>query len=173
MKSRVSGEKRRRKRQRRESINLVLQYDDEHENRSEIRFFLIFGTDGGQSGRHSFFLKKDNSCTVYFCPSSHMGGYRGEIRMLKRKERLQRIAENLELPKGPMTNCLQVNICGEEQVWVENHLGILEYTQRRLSFKTEAGKVVITGEKLLLESMGNGEAKVCGEIASVAFSKGM
>ena len=93
--------------------------------------------------------------------------------MPKHKEHLQRIAENLELPKGPLTNCLQVNICGEEQVWIENHLGILEYTDRQLSFKTDSGKVVINGKKLFLESMGGGEAKVCGEIASVAFSRGM
>lgn len=56
-------------------------------------------------------------------------------------------------------------------VFLENHRGVLEYTDRRVVLGLEDGQMAINGSDLVLAHFGKDNAAVRGDIVSVVFEK--
>jgi len=82
---------------------------------------------------------------------------------------LERAAEILDLPADAVAGVSHVEIIGTRELFIENHKGILEYTDVEVKINTEKNILRITGDRLVVTSMNANELKLCGNIGTVEF----
>jgi len=80
------------------------------------------------------------------------------------------IAELLEFPKDIMLDTSKITMIGNLQILVENHKGIIEYTDKKMRINTRFGMLEIEGEKLHLKSISADEITINGKIVKLLFS---
>ena len=76
------------------------------------------------------------------------------------------MAEKLDLPKEVV---LDLPLVGQEEVTVENHKGLLEYSAETIRIATGAGRLLLTGEGLELKQMSAACIVVKGRIFRLEF----
>ena len=59
---------------------------------------------------------------------------------------------------------------GNLEILVENHKGIIEYTDKKMRINTRFGMLGIEGEKLHLKSISADEITINGKIVKLLFS---
>lgn len=74
------------------------------------------------------------------------------------------LAEKLELPSEALGAAAKLSITGGRRALIENHRGIIEYGRERIVIGTEKGRIVISGQELLLSAMNKSELLIIGEI---------
>lgn len=79
------------------------------------------------------------------------------------------LTDVLELPKDLVLNLPRVTMVGNIQLTLENHRGVILYTDRRIRVAVEKGEVVIAGQKLTLRSIYADEIIIDGLILDVSF----
>lgn len=79
------------------------------------------------------------------------------------------LAEVLELPKDIILDLPKIIMVGNLQIYIENHKGILEYTDNRIRINTKNGILRIIGENLILKNIVAEEIFIVGEINQVEF----
>ncbi|MEW9124819.1 MAG: sporulation protein YqfC [Thermotaleaceae bacterium] len=89
----------------------------------------------------------------------------------KTKEIKESLSELLELPKDIILDLPRITLLGDMQMYVENHKGIVEYSQIRIRVKVKNGILRITGKELSIKSIVTDEIIICGSIESVEFTK--
>lgn len=77
------------------------------------------------------------------------------------------LAEKLELPPEALGAAAKLSITGGRRALIENHKGILEYGEDRMVIGTERGRIVISGQELLLTAMNKSELLISGKISTV------
>ena len=82
-----------------------------------------------------------------------------------------KVAELSEIPKDVALGITTVTITGDTEISVENLKGILEYNDSIIRVRTKSGKILIKGDKLLVDSYSNDEMMIKGKIDSVEFKK--
>ncbi len=65
--------------------------------------------------------------------------------------------------------CLRVTIIDNTNLFIENYSNVSEYTGRRLGVNTGTFYITIEGEGLELESFGQENVSVRGEITSIKY----
>ncbi len=65
--------------------------------------------------------------------------------------------------------CVRLTVIDNTNVYIENHRGIAEYTQKRASINGGAFMIVITGSDLHLERFGRDNVAISGDIRSVQY----
>jgi len=80
-----------------------------------------------------------------------------------------KVAEFSEIPKDVMLGISTVTIIGDAEINIENHKGIIEYTDSIIKVRTKSGKILISGRKLLVDSYSNDEMIIKGTIYSIEF----
>ena len=82
---------------------------------------------------------------------------------------LERAANIFDLPGEVVAGMSRVTLTGGSRVFIENHKGILEYTD--VEVKINAGKNIlrITGNRLVVNSMTANQLKLGGNIDMVQF----
>ena len=80
-----------------------------------------------------------------------------------------KVAELSEIPKDVMLGISTITIIGDMEIIVENHKGIIEYTDSLVNVRIKTGKVVINGKQLLVDSYSNDEMIIKGIIHSIEF----
>lgn len=89
---------------------------------------------------------------------------------MKRGHRiLNRIVEEADLPGEILPGLPVVEIAGERRVLVENHMGVMEYSQGRIGIKVKYGMVVICGSCMTLTRMTKEQLVVSGKIDGVSL----
>lgn len=89
---------------------------------------------------------------------------------MKRNEEIKRsLAEILELPKDIILDIPKIVMLGNLQIYIENHKGILEYTNNRIRINTKQGTLRIIGKNLMLKNIITEEIIIVGEINEVEF----
>lgn len=86
----------------------------------------------------------------------------------KRLEKM--LARYFELPRDLVLNLPRITIIGNEQLVVENHRGIIEYTLQQVRISTSLGEVRIEGENLTLRNIFPEEIAVEGKIREIHLS---
>ncbi len=89
--------------------------------------------------------------------------------MKKSEEIKKSIADILELPQDIILDLPKVTMVGNLQIYIENHKGILEYTNSRIRIYTKSGILRVTGKNLLLKNIVVEEIVIVGEINEVEF----
>ncbi len=75
----------------------------------------------------------------------------------------------LELPKDLVLDLPRVTLIGNVQITLENHRGVILYTDSNVRVAVARGEIVIAGEKLTLRSILHDEIIVDGTINSVSY----
>lgn len=89
---------------------------------------------------------------------------------MKKNEAIKKsLAEILELPKDIILDLPKIIMVGNLQIYIENHKGILEYTNNRIRINTKNGVLRIIGKNLMLKNIITEEIVIVGEINQVEF----
>ena len=89
--------------------------------------------------------------------------------MRKRGSRPSRLDKILDIPQELSTNQPKITILGFEQLYIENHKGILEYQDYFIRLNTYIGIININGFNLKLDEMTTDDLLITGKIDSVDF----
>lgn len=81
----------------------------------------------------------------------------------------EKISEALELPKDITLDIPKITMIGTESVTIENHKGIIDYCENKISINTECGILVINGNKLTIKSIVQEEIIILGKLSSISF----
>lgn len=88
------------------------------------------------------------------------------VKSYKVKEKL---SEALELPKEITLDISKLIVIGTDNIIIENHKGIIDYCESKISINTGSGILVISGKGLIIKSIVQEEIIVKGKIYSINF----
>ena len=80
-----------------------------------------------------------------------------------------KIVELSEIPKDVMMGISILTIIGDTEISIENHKGIIEYTDSLVKVHTKSGRIIIRGKKLFVDSYSNDEMIIKGTIHTIEF----
>ena len=90
--------------------------------------------------------------------------------MEKRRELISKtMAEFLEIPKDLVLDIPKITLIGRNELYLENHRGIIEYSSQRLRINLSRGFMEIQGENLEIKALLPDEIKIWGDINSFKF----
>jgi sporulation protein YqfC len=89
--------------------------------------------------------------------------------MIKKSNIKSRISDSLELPKEVTLNIPIIKITGENDIYVENHKGIVEYSNEILRINSEIGIIKITGKNLHIKEINKEELFIVGDVNIIEF----
>ncbi len=91
------------------------------------------------------------------------------MRKRNTKALLRAVTDMFDLPPDLLMGLPRISLAGREDMFVENHRGIIECTQKRIRFQTSAGIVIVTGAELVLKHVGAERIAIHGGIDTVEF----
>lgn len=77
------------------------------------------------------------------------------------------VGEKLALPPETMGEVPLVQICGKRRVSIENHRGILEYTDGVVKVAVKRGSILVQGSALTIARMTRRYVEISGNLRSV------
>lgn len=83
--------------------------------------------------------------------------------------KLEAVSEKLSLPKDLLLGAAILTFTGQNEAYIENHKGIIEYTDKILKIQTKTCKILITGNDLLIEYYNNEELKLKGRFSEIKY----
>ncbi|HNX29218.1 MAG TPA: sporulation protein YqfC [Syntrophomonadaceae bacterium] len=90
--------------------------------------------------------------------------------MDKKREAINRVmADFLEIPKDLVLDLPRLTLTGRNELYLENHRGIIEYTLTRLRINLSRGFLEIQGHNLEIKYLLPEEISVYGEIEAIKF----
>lgn len=90
--------------------------------------------------------------------------------MDKRREALTKVmAEFLEIPKDLVLDLPKITIIGRNEIYLENHRGIIEYLPNRLRVNLARGFLEIEGTDLEIRALMPDEISITGLVNSVKY----
>lgn len=81
------------------------------------------------------------------------------------------IAESMDMPKDVIMDLPRLSVCGDREIYIENHKGLIEYTDRIISVKMRDGIIRLCGSNLKIIVLKNREIVVNGEFERVEYEK--
>lgn len=79
------------------------------------------------------------------------------------------MADFLEIPADVVLDLPKLTITGRNELYLENHKGIIEYSSSRMRINLSRGYLEITGGRLEIQALLPDEMKVIGDIDSVRY----
>ena len=89
--------------------------------------------------------------------------------MKKLKDLPIELAEKLKVPGEILPGLGSISVVGGRNALVEDHRGIIEYSDDRIVLALSRGKLCIAGSGLQLRAMNGGELLISGRIQSVEW----
>jgi sporulation protein YqfC len=90
--------------------------------------------------------------------------------MVKKSYRIrEKISNTFELPKDIIMDVSKVIIVGTNQITVENHKGIVEYSEELIRVNTGSGIMKLFGRNLAIKTILQEEITITGEITNIEF----
>lgn len=89
---------------------------------------------------------------------------------MKKKIR-NKISETLDLPKEVVVNVPNINLTGDNEIEVENHNGILEYSLNIVRLNSSIGVILIKGDNFLIKEISEDAIKLIGSFKSLEIMK--
>ncbi|MFG6121102.1 MULTISPECIES: sporulation protein YqfC [Thalassobacillus] len=80
------------------------------------------------------------------------------------------MANYLELPSDVMLDLPRVTTIGDFHVYIENHQGLLHFSEHEIRLKSRKGQIRLTGEGFVLKMMLSEEILVEGKMHSILFT---
>ncbi len=79
------------------------------------------------------------------------------------------LVHTLKLPKDMMLGAAILTLTGNQELWVENYRGIMEYTEQSILLQTKNGRICIQGCGLRIAYYTNEDMKIIGTIQCVRY----
>ena len=80
------------------------------------------------------------------------------------------LAEKLELP-CEVLGALTLTVIGRKRLLIENHRGILLYSEVCLRLRASEGQYAVYGEKMRIRVLGRGKMAIEGNIRSMGWEE--
>jgi sporulation protein YqfC len=77
------------------------------------------------------------------------------------------ISEMFDLPKDIVLDLPKIIMVGGNQILVENHKGIIEYTPDRIRINSSIGVIRVLGANMMLKNIGQDDIMVTGTIKTI------
>jgi sporulation protein YqfC len=92
--------------------------------------------------------------------------------MERRKGIMDRLIEEADLPGELLPGQSVVELAGDRRVLIENHRGVTEYGQGKISVRVRYGLVVVCGCGLELSRMTREQLVITGRIDGITLHRG-
>ncbi|MCT4565771.1 MAG: sporulation protein YqfC [Maledivibacter sp.] len=90
-----------------------------------------------------------------------------------KEERMSKVKSNisdiLEIPKDILLDLPRITFVGNLQVSIENHKGIIEYSNENIRVKMKDGIIKVSGIDLAIKTIISEEIIIAGNISSIDF----
>ncbi|AJD91503.1 hypothetical protein JMA_21860 [Jeotgalibacillus malaysiensis] len=86
-----------------------------------------------------------------------------------KKHWLGRAADWLDLPEDIITDLPKVEWIALKTLKIENHKGMIHYSDSLIKFSVSTGAVIITGTGLMISSLTSEYASMQGNISQIQF----
>ncbi len=87
----------------------------------------------------------------------------------KTKKIRETISDVFDLPKDIIMDISKVTMIGTSQVAIENHKGIIEYSEEQIRVNSGNGIIKVSGSNLNIKTILQEEIVIEGEINGVSF----
>ncbi len=88
---------------------------------------------------------------------------------MRKKSIISPLAESLKLPKDLINGDSIISLTGNEEAWIENYKGIIEYTPESIFLQLKNGKVCFCGKELHIAFYTSEEMQITGVIEEMKF----
>ncbi|AKF95082.1 sporulation protein YqfC [Brevibacillus laterosporus] len=90
--------------------------------------------------------------------------------MKKWSRRLRRMAVGvLDLPQDVVLEVPRVTMIGHLQMYIENHRGVLQFSENELRLLLTNGQLLVIGEQLVIRAILKEEVLLEGRIGKITF----
>lgn len=79
----------------------------------------------------------------------------------------EKIVDVLSIPKDIALGTALITITGTYEVYIQNFMGLIEYTDKKVRIQTKSGKVIVIGARLHIEYFTNDDIRIKGYIMEV------
>lgn len=83
-----------------------------------------------------------------------------------------RVSDAVNIPKDVLLGVPLIRMVGQEEFYIENYRGILEYTDTIIRIQTKIGQIHLAGKRMEIIYYTNEEMKVVGHIDKVEYYQG-
>lgn len=87
----------------------------------------------------------------------------------RKKKWRQNLADLFELPREIILNLPRLTVIGNVQCYLENHRGVIEYTDEKVRVSVNGGEIIILGGNLVIRYLANEEIAIEGNIETVNY----
>ena len=88
---------------------------------------------------------------------------------MKQKHLKKQLADTLDLPKEILLSYPLISLIGHEELLIQNHKGLIEYTSDLIRIKTKVGALKVVGTDLYINKMSTEDLKITGLIKLFEF----
>lgn len=81
----------------------------------------------------------------------------------------EKVADAWGVPKDVIMNIPRLTISGDKEIYIENHKGILEYTDSVIRVSTAMGIVKVCGKNLVIDRIRLEDIVISGSFAKVEY----
>lgn len=78
-------------------------------------------------------------------------------------------AKMLDLPADVTMEMPRITMIGQIHLYIENHRGVLMFTDKELRLLLSKGQLLVTGEKLVIRAILSEEVLIEGKVDGVQF----
>ncbi len=90
--------------------------------------------------------------------------------MKKWKQRMKKwMTDQMELPADVMMDLPRITMIGQIHIYIENHRGVLQFSNQELRLLLENGQLLIKGEKFVIKTILPEELLLEGKIDKVIY----
>jgi sporulation protein YqfC len=79
------------------------------------------------------------------------------------------VSDIFELPKDITLNLPKISMIGNNQMLVENHRGVIEYTPQRIRVNSSIGVIRVQGSEMKLKNIAADDIMITGEVKAIEF----
>ena len=94
-----------------------------------------------------------------------------KVTYMEKKNILQKAFRVFDIPEDIKGGSIHIELCGRNEVFVENHKGILTLSETEVEISAGKESLRVTGVDLSVLAMNADEVRICGNIESVHFGK--
>lgn len=95
---------------------------------------------------------------------------KGALCMKKFRQQLKNwFTRKMELPADVMMDLPRITMIGQIHIYIENHRGLLQFSDKELRLLLKQGQLLIKGEQFVLKTMLPEEILLEGKISQVLY----
>lgn len=79
------------------------------------------------------------------------------------------IAQKLDIPIDVMIDIPKIIITGNEEITIENHKGIIAFSEHEIKISSQKGIIKIQGNNFEIFYMGSNSLTINGEIRAISY----